>query len=434
MFDLLIFIMLLCLSAFFSGTETAFTALNEYSLASMKASQRKINCLKALIDDKASVISALLVGNNIVNTVLAVYTSVVTNKILIKSQFLPTTAAPVIASIISIVFLLIFGEVLPKQFGVAFSKGWCLNSTYILRLLVIILKPITITMNYLSKTVMKILPVEKKDDAPTIDELMLMAEDSEKAGNIDSMEKSLMYSSSQINDLTASDVMIPKNKIVAARSDVKPEQLINIFKTHLYSRIPVYKTTIDEIIGIFNIKECLKLDQEKISQFDISKYLVKPIYVPGNVTIGNLMEQMKETRIHMAVVVNEYGVTDGIVTLENILERIIGLIGDEYDDESDSPLINKSDKNKIDLEIDGTLSLQDLSKLLSIEFSSEVHHRVNTINGYLTDVKGDFLIEDDEFDYEGYHFKVLKANKHCAEKIKVTKSVRKTKKEKAITI
>ena len=434
MFDLFIFIMLLCLSAFFSGTETAFTALNEYSLASMKASQRKISCLKALIDDKASVISALLVGNNIVNTVLAVYTSVVTNKILVKSQFLPPTAAPVIASLISIVFLLIFGEVLPKQFGVAFAKGWCLNSTYILRLLVFILKPITITMNYLSKTVMKMLPVEKKDDAPTIDELMLMAENSEKAGNIDSMEKSLMYSSSQINDLTASDVMIPKNKIVAARSDVKPDQLINIFKTHLYSRIPVYKTTIDEIIGIFNIKECLKLDQEKLSQFDISKYLVKPIYVPGNVTIGNLMEQMKETRIHMAVVVNEYGVTDGIVTLENILERIIGLIGDEYDDESDSPLINKSDKNKIDLEIDGTLSLQDLSKLLSIEFSNEIHHRVNTINGYLTDVKGDFLVEDDEFDYEGFHFKVLKANKHCAEKIKVTKSVRKTKKEKAITI
>ena len=178
----------------------------------------------------------------------------------------------------------------------------------------------------------------------------------------------------------------------------------------------------------------MKLDQGKLNQFDITKYLVKPIYVPGNVTIGNLMEQMKETRIHMAVVVNEYGVTDGIVTLENILERIIGLIGDEYDDESDSPLINKSDKNKIDLEIDGTLSLQDLSKLLTIEFSNEIHHRVNTINGYLTDVKGDFLIEGDEFDYEGYHFKVLKANKHCAEKIKVTKSVKKKKKEKAITI
>ena len=425
MIDLLIFIILLCLSGFFSGTETAFTSLNEYSLASMKASQRKLNHLKSLINDKASVISALLVGNNIVNTVLAVYTGVIANKMLVKSQLLPESAAPVIASIVSIVFLLIFGEVLPKQFGVAFAKGWCLNSTYILSALVVILKPITVTMNYLSKTVMKMLPVEKNDDAPTIDELMMMAENSEKAGNIDSMEKSLMLSSSQINDLTASDVMIPKNKIVAARSDVKPDQLIKLFKTHLYSRIPIYKNSLDEIIGIFNIKECLKLDEEKLSLFDIKKHLIKPIYIPGNVTIGNLMEQMKETRIHMAVVVNEYGVTDGIVTLENILERIIGLIGDEYDDESDQLLIDKSDKNKIDLEIDGTLSLQDLSKLLTIEFSSEIHHKVNTINGYLTDVKGDFVVEGDEFNYEGYNFKVLTANKHCAEKIKVTKLVKK---------
>ena len=220
-------------------------------------------------------------------------------------------------------------------------------------------------------------------------------------------------------------LMIPKNKIVAASSDVKPEQLIEIFKTHLYSRIPVYKSSIDEIIGIFNIKECLKLDQEKLSTFDIKKYLIKPIYIPGNVTIGSLMEQMKSSHKHMAVVVNEYGVTDGIVTLENILERIIGLISDEYDDENDSILINKSKNNKLDMEIDGTLSLQDLSKILMIEFSSEAHHKANTINGFLTFIKGDFVEEGDDFDYEGYHFKVMNVERRCAQKIKVTKTEKK---------
>ena len=425
MIDLLIFIILLGLSAFFSGTETAFTALNEYSLASMKASQKRLNSLKLLIDNKASVISALLIGNNIVNTVLAVYAGVVANKMLVKSQIVPDAVGPIIASVLSIIFLLIFGEVLPKQFGVAFAKGWCLNSTYILRFLVFIFKPIILAMNLLSRFVMKMLPVEKPVDAPTVDELMLMAENSEKAGNIDSMEKSLMYSSSQINDLTAADVMIPKSKIVAARADVKPDQLIEIFKTHLYSRIPVYKTSLDEIIGIFNIKECLKLDKEKLGSFDIRKYLIKPIYIPGNVTIGNLMEQMKTSHIHMAVVVNEYGVTDGIVTLENILERIIGLISDEYDDENDLALINKSNNNSLDLEIVGSLSIQDISKLLSIEFSSEAHHNVNTINGFLTFIKGDFVEEGDEFDYEGYHFKILSVDRRCAQKIKVTKTERK---------
>ena len=344
MTDLLIFIFLLVISGFFSGTETAFTSLNAYSLASMKASPKRIKCLKTLIDNKASVISALLVGNNIVNTVLAVYAGVVANKMLVEAK-LPESAGPIIASVVSIIFLLIFGEVLPKQCGVVFAKGWCLNATYMLWIIVNLFKPITKAMNLLSKIVLRLLPVTKADDAPTVDELMLMAENSEKAGNIDSMEKSLMYSSSQINDMTASDVMIPKSKIVAARSDVKPEELIQIFRTHLYSRIPVYKTSIDEIIGIFNIKECLKLDKEKLSTFDINKYLIKPIYTPGNVTIGNLMELMKKSHVHMAVVINEYGITDGIVTLENILERIIGLISDEYDDENDLFFINKSKSN-----------------------------------------------------------------------------------------
>lgn len=424
MTDLLFFIILFLLSGFFSGTETAFTALNEYSLASMKASQKKLNRLRALINDKSSVISALLVGNNIVNTVLAVYAGVVSNKILVESGILSPIYGPVVASVVTIIFLLIFGEVLPKRFGVAFSKGWCLLSTDILCVLVIILKPITKAMDFLSKIVMKMLPIEKTNDAPTVDELMMMAENSVKAGNLDTIEKTLMYTSSQFNNLTAADVMIPKNKIVAANYEVKPEQLLQIFRTHLYSRIPVYQSSIDEIIGIFNIKECLKLDKDSLSTFDIRKYLKKPIYVPSNVTIGNLMEQMKSSHIHMAVVVNEYGVTDGIVTLENILERIIGLIDDEYDDEQDSELIvRNTNENNLELEIIGSVSLQDLSQLLRIDFPDEVHHKVNTINGYFTMLKGDFIDENDEFDYEGYHFKVLSTQRRCADKIKITKKL-----------
>ena len=138
-------------------------------------------------------VRTLLIGNNIVNTVLAVYAGVVANKMLIRANIASEAAGPIIASVLSVIFLLIFGEVLPKQFGVAFAKGWCLNSTYVLRFLVFVFKPIILAMNLLSRLVMKMLPVEKPDDAPTVDELMYMAENSEKAGNIDSVEKSLMY-------------------------------------------------------------------------------------------------------------------------------------------------------------------------------------------------------------------------------------------------
>lgn len=420
--DIIVFVILLLLSGFFSGTETAFTSITEYALASNTFSEKKKGLLKKLIDDKQSVIAALLVGNNIVNTVLAVYAGVVADKMLVETKILPESAGPIVASVVSVIFLLIFGEVLPKQFGVAFTNGWCSLAAYPINFLVFILKPITTAMNWLSKSVMKILPVKATDDAPTVDQLMMMAENSEKAGNIDNMEKTLMYTSSQINDLTAADVMIPKNKIIAVKSDVKPNELLRIFKTHLYSRIPVYDTSIDEIKGIFNIKECLKLKESQLNNFDIKKHWIEPIYVPGNVTIGNLMEQMKASRKHMAVVVSEYGITDGIVTLENILERIIGLIGDEYDDdEEDSMSITKYNTDEIDFEIPGTSSIQDISKITMTEFQTNAHHKINTINGLLTDLKGDFLEKGDEFEISDFNFKVLSVKSRCAEKIQITK-------------
>lgn len=418
MIDIFIFAVLLFLSGFFSGSETAFTSITEYQLASMKLSKTKKKLLNKLIKDKQTVISTLLVGNNIINTVLAVYAGVVANRM---SASLPEGSGPLIASFVSIVLLLIFGEVLPKQFGVAFTKGWCTMSAYIIYFLMLILMPITKAMNWLSKKVMKLLPLNANDDAPTVSELMLMAENSEKAGNIDSMEKNLMFTSSQINDLTAEDVMIPKNKIIAATATVKPTELIQTFKTHLYSRIPIYKNSIDDIIGIFNIKECLRLDPNKFDTFDISKHLKKPIYIPGNVTIGNLMEQMKASRNHMAVVVSEYGVTEGIVTLENILERIIGLIGDEYDDEDDSKELVKQSNEITELEIEGLTSLADISKIINIDFSNEIHHKVNTINGFLIDLKGDFLTESETFNYKDFEFKVLSIKGKCANMVKITK-------------
>lgn len=417
--EIIIFLLLLALSAVFSGTETAVTNVNEYNFSGNDIKPEKKKHLINMTKDKSSYIAALLVGNNIVNTVLAVYAGVVADDIL-ERYGLDPSAGPVVASVVSIVFLLIFGEILPKQFGVAFSKTWCNTLITPLRFLVFILKPITITMNWLSKTVMSWLPVKKNDDAPSVTEIMAMAENSVKAGKIDSMEKSLMYSSSQINDLKAEDVMIPKNKIVAVKSNVSVSELLRIFKTHLYSRIPVYSTTIDEIIGIFNIKECLKLKPEEEENFDIRNYMIKPIYVPGNVTIGSLMEQMKSTRIHMAVVVSEYGITDGIVTLENILERIIGLIGDEYDDESEDMLITMNNKGTKELEVDGTISLQDLSKELSIDIPS-AKHKVNTLNGYITEEKGDFVAVGEEFIIENYIFKVLSIKGRCADKIRITK-------------
>ena len=133
------------------------------------------------------------------------------------------------------------------------------------------------------------------------------------------------------------------------------------------------------------------------------------------------MEQMKASRNHMAVVVSEYGVTEGIVTLENILERIIGLIGDEYDDEDDSKELVKQSNEITELEIEGLTSLADISKIINVDFSNEIHHKVNTINGFLIDLKGDFLTESETFNYKDFEFKVLSIKGKCANMVKITK-------------
>ena len=165
--EIIIFLLLLALSAVFSGTETAVTNVNEYNFSGNDIKPEKKKHLINMTKDKSSYIAALLVGNNIVNTVLAVYAGVVADDIL-ERYGLDPSSGPIVASIVSIVFLLIFGEILPKQFGVAFSKTWCIAMITPLRFLVFILKPITIAMNWLSKKVMSLLPVKKNDDAPSV--------------------------------------------------------------------------------------------------------------------------------------------------------------------------------------------------------------------------------------------------------------------------
>ncbi|EKD82439.1 MAG: hypothetical protein ACD_39C01297G0002 [uncultured bacterium] len=420
LYTMLFFTTLLLISAVFSGTETAFTSVNEISMAHYgKNGSRRQRLVLEMLQKKGSVIAAILVGNNIVNTVLAVYAGAFFDQIFVDTGILTEAVAPVLASIVTIVFLLIFGEVVPKHIGVTFAKAWTMAMAYPLWLIVTLMKPVTATMEVLSRAIMTLVrrPGEH-ENAPSIQELLLLAKHSEKAGHIDSIERKLMSKSSKFNDLQVCDVMVPRSSVKGVPVEADWREVRESFKADMYTRVPVYNQNLDDILGVFNFKELVKLGPEDADRFDLRKLMMQPLFVPENVAIGEVLERMKTSRKHMAVVVDEFGSTSGIVTFEDIVERVFGMINDEYDVESP---VNVHSHTNGEHEVSGSISLQELSTALSLEFSEDERHQANTLNGLLTFLKGDFLREKDKIIRGNLDFIVKKIDGHVAEKVLIRK-------------
>lgn len=185
-----------------------------------------------------------------------------------------------------------------------------------------------------------------------------------------------MSKSSKFNDLQVCEVMVTRNNVKGISVDASFEEARTAFKVDMYTRIPVYEKSLDTILGVLNFKELLKLDNRDIQGFDLRQLMMLPIFVPENVAIGELLERMKQSRKHMAVVVDEFGSTSGIVTFEDIVERVFGLISDDYG--VDSPTFLRNHENG-DHEVVGNISLQEISNSLSIKFSEEDRHQANTL-------------------------------------------------------
>lgn len=401
---ILFFLVLLIGSAIFSGTETAFTSLNEIRVMNEKDGAG-VRRLREMLRQKSSVIAAILVGNNIVNTVLAVYAGAFFDDVLVSSGMLSENTGPLVASIVTILFLLIFGEVIPKHFAVTFSRFWMKIFSFPLWIVVKLLKPVTGAMDVFGRMLISLLPMQSEDgNSPNIQELLIMARFSAKAGHIDEIERKLVVKATRFNDLEAKDVMVPRAQVVSVPSNIRFSQLREVFREHLFSRIPVFKESEDDIAGIFNIKEMLTMSDEAQRNFDILRHCHEPFFAPEKVKIGQLLDQMKSRKMHICVIVDEFGGTAGIITLEDIIERVFGLIHDEYDEEA-TQTIKKIDEKHF--EVRGRASLEEIEVALEVEFDAEIKRTVDTVNGLVTLIKEDFPKEKEEIRYENLLFKVV---------------------------
>ena len=396
---------------FFSAADMVYGMVDKEKLAREegKKAKRAKTALKIAEDYELS-ISAILFGNNIVNVLATSFVTLIGLALSSNQEI-----GEVITTIIFTVFIIIFCEFIPKAFAKRFNYSLALlfayPVTFFKYLFFIVVWPIAKLFKLFGKLFAK---KSKEEDQIDEDVLTEMADSLEEEGILEEDEAEMLRSAIDLNDIEAYEIMTPRVDVFAIDVEDDINELIKDKEIFKHSRIPVYKETIDNIVGILPIKVLAKklLAGEKVT--DILSMCYKPIVVPRNHQILDLLSEFKENKIHIAVVIDEYGGTEGIVTMEDILEEIVGEIFDE-DDEIEEEYIEKGHGVYI---VDGTMNLEDFFEL--IEYDEEVETGYTTVGGFCQEILDRFAKKGDEFGFAHYHFKVLEADEFTVERLKVT--------------
>lgn len=415
--DILIFLVLLSFSAFFSGTETALTATSPVALHKLAESgSRRARLLEKLLADKGRMIAALLVGNNIVNTVLAVFATVVFDGVIKDSGLLPAWAAPVAASVASIVVLLVFGEVLPKCISVAFPARWAMFAAWPAYVLLLLTRPVTWVLKLLSDIVMLMLGRRRgHEDIFDLKEIHATASMAEEAGVIDEQEAELIAKASQLNDIRVREIMIPRTDVQGIEVDASLEQIRALFRKVPFSRVPVFKTDLDDIVGILNFKELLRQAPARPEDFDLLSFLHKPLFVPETMFIGDLLRQMQKRRTHLAIALDEYGGTAGLVSLEDVVEMLVGKIEDEYD-EVTTPFRQLDART---WEVDGRVTVDVFLETLGLKIEDAALQGFDTAAGLALMAFGNIPSEGAVTAYHGLEITALRLRGNRVRRLRV---------------
>ena len=398
-------------SMFFSAADMVYGMVDKDRLNREKGKKEKRAKLACKIaDDYELSISAILLGNNIVNVAAASIVTIIAIALAPANQELAET----IGTIILTVFIIIFCEFIPKAFAKRFNYSLSLlfayPVTFFKYLFFIIVWPIAKLFKLFGRLFAK---KSKEEDKIDEDVLTEMADSLEEEGILEENEAELLRSAIDLNDIEAFEIMTPRVDVFAIEKGEDINELIKDKDFFNYSRVPVYDETIDNIIGILPIKALAKKILAGDKDIDILSLCYKPLIVPRNHQILDVLKEFKEKKVHVAVVIDEYGGTEGIITMEDILEEIVGDIFDEFD-EIEEEYVDKGNGTYI---VDGTMNIDDFFELIGYE--EEVETDYATVGGFCQDILDRFAKKGDEFDFAHYHFIVLEADEFTVEKLKV---------------
>ena len=406
--QLILMAVLIALSAFFSATETAFSSLNRTRLKNMaEHGNKRAEKTLALAERYDELLSTILVGNNIVNIALS---SIAT---LFFIQLVGNGGAGLSTLVITIV-VLIFGEVSPKSLAKESPERFAMLVTPVISLLVTLLKPI----NWLFAQWKKLLRLFVKAETETgftSDELMTIVEEAEQEGGMNAEESELLKSAIEFHDLDVGDILTPRVRVEGIEISSTPNETADQFELCGYSRLPVYEETLDHIVGVIHQKDFYNR-MRKGSTFHLSDIMKKPVYVPSSAKISDTLKLLQKTQIQMAVVADEYGGTEGIVTMEDILEELVGEIWDEHD-EVEEPF--RFSDNGRSCTVLGSADPEELFEKLEIEDETEA----STVSGWVMEKTEKIPQAGDSFEFSGWKATVLKADDRYVQEIQFNQAM-----------
>ena len=389
-----VLVVLVILSAYFSATETAFTSLNRIRLKSKAdAGDRRAALTLKLVDNYDNLLSTILVGNNIVNLSASSLATV------LFTEGLRLRNGAVISTVVITLVVLIFGEVSPKSLSKEYPESFAMFSAPIMRVLMVILTPVNFLFSLLKRLLSKVFHQEG-DNGITEEELVTMVDQAESEGGLDQHESKLIRSAIEFNDMEVDEILTPRVDIVAVEDTDTMEDVAQAFAESGYSRLPVYHEDVDDIIGVIHEKDFHAARYRGIE--DLKSITGPVLYTTGNTKISELLRILQREKGHLAIVVDEYGGTEGLVTLEDIVEELVGEIWDEHDEVIEE-FKKQEDGSYI---ISCTADLADLFDLFSIKGECDA----NTISGWVMDQIGRIPEEGDRFASDGLDVTVTKVD------------------------
>ncbi len=409
---------LVILSAFFSGTETAYSCANKIKLKSMAALGKKHGkAVVAFADQKYDkLVTAILVGNNIVNiTASALATILFTG--LIADANLATTVSTVVLTVV----VLLFGEITPKYLASVYPEKFCFFFYPVMQLFYWILTPIGRVFDLYKRGLAKVFKL-KKDESVTDEELRSLVDEAEEDGTLKEDESELVRSALEFDDLKVEDILVPRVDVYAVSEKASMDEIKSVFERTGYSRLPVYKDTIDSVIGLIHERDFYSGYIK--GETDISHLVQDIVFTSEYTRISALLKQLQKRKIHMAAVSDEYGGLVGIVTLEDILEELVGEIWDEHDEEE--VLFGKVGEDEY--WVDGKCELADFFVLYESDDEEEKidyengEYESNTVGGLVTELYGAIPPIGEVIRYRDIDMKVVKATKQKVLKIRSKKA------------
>lgn len=361
-----------------------------------------------LIDNPSKLISTLLIGNNIVN----IFASALATLVAINRFGVGATA---IATSILTIVIIIFGEITPKSFATQYAEKVAMAYSRPVGILMVLLTPLVIIFYSIASAIIKLFGGNINQGHPLVTEaeLKTMMDVGSEEGVFEEEEKEMVFNIFDFGDLQVKDVMVQRVDIIAIDVEADYEEIKEIITKEQFSRFPVYKEDIDDIIGVLNVKDLLFISDEEKENFNLKKYIREPYYAYEFKRIPELFKELKRTRTHLSVILDEYGGTVGIATIEDLLEEIVGEIDDEFDEdrETDIETIRKNEYM-----VSGSYRLDDLNDNIGTDIESE---EFDSIGGYLIGILGTFPENGEVIETDGIKFIVEEVDKNRIKKIKM---------------